>query len=64
MLYTFEMTEKTLDRVDDYLDRGYVDRPNQFIMAVQRMLWQDRVVVVVDCDEKTAMLIAIMCSSD
>jgi hypothetical protein len=64
MLYTFEMTEKTLDRVDDYLGRGYVDRPNQFIMAVQRMLWQDRVVVVVDCDEKTAMLIAIMCSSD
>lgn len=64
MLYTFEMTEKTLDQVDDYLDRGYVDRPNQFIMAVQRLLWQDRVVVVVDCDEKTAMMIAIMCSSD
>lgn len=64
MLYTFEMTEETLDRVDDYLTRCYVDRPDQFIMAVQRLLWADRIVVVIECDEIAATIITLMCSHD
>jgi MoxR-like ATPase len=60
MLYTFTVNEAQLDRITDYLDRQYMDRPDQYIFAVQRSLIEDRIVVIVDCSEKTAVILELM----
>lgn len=60
MLYTFEVTESVLDRMEQYLDRAYVSRPDQYIIAVQRRITDDLVVVIVDCDPSTAVMLQLM----
>lgn len=54
MLHTFEVTEAQLARMDDFLARSYVDRPDQYILAVQRRIMDDLMFVIIECDERTA----------
>lgn len=61
MLYTFELTEHSLDRIEQYLDRSYVDRPDQYIIAVQRRITDDLLYVVIECSEDTATFISLLC---
>ena len=60
MLYTFLVTEHTLDRVTEWLDTQYVTRPRQYILSVQHRLFDDLLVVVIDCDERAAVWIGLM----
>ena len=62
MLYTFTVTESELNKISDYLDRKWLQdlRPNQYIWGIQRSLIDDRVLVTVDCDDKTATIIGLM----
>jgi hypothetical protein len=60
MLYTFLLTEPQLVRVTAWLDTQYVDRPRQYILSVQHRLFDDLVVVVIDCDEVSAVWIGLM----
>jgi hypothetical protein len=60
MLYTFTVNESEFDRITDYLDRSYLDRPNQYIFAVQRSLFEDRLVVCIDCSEATAIILELL----
>lgn len=62
MLYTYTVTEGDLDRITDYLDAqwqwpGPYDR---YIWSVQRSLIDDRVVITVECDEATAVFLALL----
>lgn len=61
MLYTFELTEQSLQRIEQYLDSTYVDRPNQYILAVQRRITDDLLFVTIDCDPSTATYIHLLC---
>jgi hypothetical protein len=60
MLYTFELTESALARIEQYLDSTYVDRPNQYILAVQRRITDDLLFVTIDCLPETATFIHLM----
>ena len=60
MLYTFLVTEAALDRVTEWLDRQYVTRPRQYILSVQHRLFDDLLVVVIDCDDRAAVWIGLM----
>ena len=60
MLYTFELTEAQLDRVTEWLDTQYLLRPRQYILSVQHRLFDDFIVVVIDCDEGAAVWISLM----
>lgn len=63
MLYTFTVTERDLDRITDYLDAQwqYPDRLDRYIWSVQRSLIDDRVVLVIECDDRTATFLALYC---
>lgn len=61
MLYTFELTEHTLDRVTDYLDTLYAEGNHQYIMGVQHRLTDDLVFVVVECSPESATYIHLLC---
>ena len=60
MLYTFELTESALDRIEQYLDSTYVQRPSQYILAVQRRISDDLLFVTIECDDRTATYIHLM----
>lgn len=60
MLYTFEVTEATLDRIEQYLDSTYVERPTQYILAVQRRITDDLLYVTIDCEPVTATYIHLL----
>lgn len=60
MFYTFTVNQTQFERISDYLDSHYVDRPNQYIFAVQRSLFEDRLVIIVDCSEQTAVILELM----
>ena len=60
MLYTFLVTEHTLDKITEWLDTQYVTRPRQYILSVQHRLFDDLLVVVIDCDECAAVWIGLM----
>ena len=60
MLYTFELTESALDRIEQYLDSTYVQRPSQYILAVQRRITDDLLFVTIECDDRTATYIHLM----
>ena len=60
MLYTFLVTEAALDRITEWLDTQYVTRPRQYILSVQHRLFDDLLVVVIDCDEGSAVWISLM----
>lgn len=60
MLYTFELTEPQLDRVTAWLDSQYAHRPDQYILSVQHRLFDDFIVVIVDCDDSAAVWIRLM----
>ena len=60
MLYTFLVTEHTLDKITEWLDTQYVTRPRQYILSVQHRLFDDLLVVVIDCDEGAAVWISLM----
>lgn len=61
MLYTFEFTESTLDRVQDYLDTRYALDHQQYIMGVQHRLTDDLLLVVIECSPETATYIHLLC---
>ena len=60
MLYTFLVTEHTLDKITEWLDTQYVTRPRQYILSVQHRLFDDLLVVIIDCDEGAAVWISLM----
>ena len=60
MLYTFLVTEHTLDKITEWLDTQYEARPRQYILSVQHRLFDDLLVVVIDCDEGAAVWIGLM----
>jgi hypothetical protein len=60
MLYTFVITEATLDRITDYLDSHYEDRPPQYIYCLQRSLFGDHIIVGIDCQPATAVMLTLM----
>ena len=60
MLYTFLVTEHTLDKITEWLDTQYVTRPRQYILSVQHRLFDDLLVVVIDCDDRAAVWIGLM----
>jgi hypothetical protein len=61
MLYTFELTESTLDRVQDYLDSLYAEGHHQYILGVQHRLHDDLVFVVIECTPESATYIHLLC---
>ena len=61
MLYTFELTESTLNRVQDYLDRNYQLSHQEYIMGVQHRLTDDLLFVIVECSAETATYIHLLC---
>ena len=61
MLYTFEFTNSQLMRVDDWLSQ---QGGNQYIIAVQRRLFEDSVITIIDCDPATAVWLALMGGQD
>ena len=62
MLYTFTVTEAALDRITDYLDAQwqYQGPYDRYIWTVQRSLFDDRVVVLVECDDRTATYLHLL----
>jgi len=61
MLYTFELTEPTLNRVEDYLHSHYTYQHQEYILGVQSRLTDDLVWVVIECSPETAVLIQLLC---
>ena len=62
MLYTFTVTEAALARITDYLDAQwqYPGPYDRYIWTVQRGLFDDRVVVLVECDDRTATYLHLL----
>lgn len=60
MLYTFEMTESVLDRVQTYLDGLYAGGSHQYVLGVQHRLTDDLVWVMVDCTPESAVWITLL----
>lgn len=60
MLYTFELDEQTLDRVQDYLDSLYAGGSHQYILGVQHRLHDDLMFVVIECSPESATFIHLM----
>lgn len=60
MLYTFELTEPQLDRVDTYLSQLYAQGSHQYILGVQHRLHDDLVFVMVECTPESATYIHLM----
>jgi hypothetical protein len=61
MLYTFQFTEATLERVTDLLDSLYTQGHHQYILGVQHRLRDDLLFVMVECTPETATLIHLLC---
>lgn len=62
MLYTFTVTETQLDRITDYLDSQwqYPGAYDRYIWSVQRRVTDLWVVVMVECDEATAVYLGLL----
>lgn len=60
MLYTFELTEQALDRIEHYLDTHYTVDHQQYILAVQSRITDDLLFVVIDCSPETATYIYLL----
>jgi hypothetical protein len=60
MLYTFCVTAQSLDRIQSYLDTLDL-QPFQRIFAVERDLFDDQIIVGIDCSESTAILLGLLC---
>jgi hypothetical protein len=60
MLYTFELTERTLDRVTDYLDAVYAEGSHQYIVGIQHRLTDDLVFVMIECTPESATYIHLL----
>jgi hypothetical protein len=61
MLYTFEVTEHSLERVTDYLDSKYAQGSHQCILGVQHRLTDDLVFVMIECSPESATYIHLLC---
>ena len=60
MLYTFEMTEAALNRVDEYLAEQWQKDCRQRILGVQHRITDDLLFVTVECDPKTAVWLELL----
>ena len=60
MLYTFEITESVLDRVQTHLDGLCAQGSPQRILGVQQRLTDDLVWVMVDCTPESAVWITLL----
>lgn len=60
MLYTFELTERALARVTDYLDSLYAQGSHQYILGVQHRLHDDLLFVIIDCTPESATYIYLI----
>jgi hypothetical protein len=61
MLYTFELDEPTLERVNDYLDSLYAQGSQQYILGVQHRLTDDLLFVMIECSPESATYIHLLC---
>ena len=61
MLYTFELDERALERVTDYLDSLYARGSHQYILGVQHRITDDLVFVIIECSPESATLIHLLC---
>ena len=61
MLYTFTLTEQSLDRVEDYLSSLYSQGHHQYILGVQHRITDDLVFVVIECTPESATYIHLLC---
>jgi len=60
MLYTFELTDLQLQRVEDLLHTDCDRCHREYILGVQQRLTDDLVSVVIDCSAETATLIYLI----
>jgi hypothetical protein len=60
MLYTFELTDLQLQRVEDLLHADFDRRHGEYILGVQQRLTDDLLWVVIDCSPETATLIHLI----
>ena len=61
MLYTFELTEHMLERVQDYLAGLYAAGSQQYILGVQHRLTDDLLFVMIECTPESATYIHLLC---
>jgi len=61
MLYTFELTEPTLMRVQTYLAARYAQGSQQYILGIQHRLTDDLVFVMIECTPDAATYIHLLC---
>jgi hypothetical protein len=61
MLYTFTVTEPTLERVFDYLDTVHTQGSQQYILGVEHRLLDDLVFVMIECTPESATYIHLLC---
>jgi hypothetical protein len=61
MLYTFELTELQLERVEDYLVSHFSNHHCEYILGVQHHIMDDLVFVIIDCTPETATYIHLIC---
>jgi hypothetical protein len=60
MLYTFELTEPQLARVEDYLVSHFDHQHSEYILGVQHHIMDDLVFVIIDCTPETATFIHLI----
>lgn len=60
MLYTFEMSESALARVDDYLRQRWNNDYQEYILGVEHRSSDSVLLVMIDCDESTATWLAML----
>ena len=60
MLYTFELTDAQLQRVEDYLVSHFDHGHCEYILGVQHHIMDDLVFVIIDCTPETATFIHLI----
>lgn len=60
MLYTYLLSESALARVDDYLANHWQENQHEYILGVQHRLTDDLVLVMIECDAKTAVWLELL----
>jgi len=60
MLYTFELTEAVLSRVQSYLNTLYAEGNHQYILGIQHRLHDDLVFVMIECSPESATYIHLL----
>jgi len=60
MLYTFQLSETALDRIEGYLIDHYSVDNHEYVLAVQHHLTDSLITVVIDCSPETATFLHLL----